>query len=480
MWIEYLSVIFVVLLGLLYWNVARRRSRPYFPGPPPLPIIGNIVPPGHLWKKLAIFSQQYGPMFSLRTFGKFMLVLNSAATARALLDGKSAIYWTRPMPKLIELAGMDRGVLFESDPNRLRQSRKMLNLILGPRQLETYRIMIEKYVVQFLHNLLESPEGFAEHARSVPGGIALETLLSITSPKLIDLVRTLLTLYLSSQIFRLFFPAWIQREAFSWRDQYTDMAEHGYKFTQGEIVKGTMRPSMISKALERPDEYSEYVIKYTSAQVYSGGADTTVSSILTFFSTMVLHPDVQRRAQAEIDQVVGSDRLPRYSDQSNLPYTNAVLTEIIRLFIPIPIIARVPAQDDVHNGCYISKDTLIVINLWAMMRDETVYPDPDAFKPERWLSKDRDNKSDPWSIGFGFGRRICPGRDLAEQILFTTVACILATFDISPATDENGNVVTPSGEFTDGAIIFPLPFKCNIRPRSPRVRDIIAEAVNAY
>ncbi|OBZ71421.1 O-methylsterigmatocystin oxidoreductase [Grifola frondosa] len=235
------------------------------------------------------------------------------------------------------------------------------------------------------------------------------------------------------------------------------MAEHGYKFTQCEIAKGMARPSMISKALERPDEYSEYFIKYTSAQIYRGGADTTVSSLLTFFSTMVLHPDVQRRAQAEIDQVVGSDRLPRYSDCSNLPYIDAVLTEIIRLLNPIPIIARVPARAqrilylkgyhhrhkpvicDMNSMTSMQKCVMLV-TCRAMLRDKSLYPDPDAFKPERWPSKDRDNKLDPWSIGFGFGRRICPGRDLAGQVLFTAVACILATFDISPATDANGNI----------------------------------------
>ncbi|OBZ71422.1 hypothetical protein A0H81_08933 [Grifola frondosa] len=141
MWTEYLSVILVILLGLLVLHVAGSSGRQRFPGPPPLPI-GNFVPPGHLWKKLAVFSQEYGPVFSLCTFGKLMLI-----------------------PNLAELAGMGRGVLFESDPNRLRQSRKMLNLILGPRQLETYRAVMEKYVVQFLDNLLESSDKFAEHAR---------------------------------------------------------------------------------------------------------------------------------------------------------------------------------------------------------------------------------------------------------------------------------------------------------------------------
>ncbi|OBZ68830.1 O-methylsterigmatocystin oxidoreductase [Grifola frondosa] len=497
MWNEYLTIVVLFLLSLLVLYTARNSGRRRFPGPTPFPIIGNIIPPGQIWKKLAVLGQEYGPVFSLRTFGKPMLVLNGAAIAREILDVKSAIYWSRPVPKLIELAGMDRGVLFENDPIRLRQSRKMLNIILSPRKLENYRSVMEKYVVQFLNNLLESPERFSEHIRSVPGGITLEMSHGYKIHGAHDPVIEMadITVQNFSKANRFgshitnFFPSvadlpsflpgmGFKRDAISWRNQAEHLCEQTYKFAKDEIAKGIAKPSMVSQALEKPEEYSEYIIKYTSTQVYSGGADTTVSSLLTFFSTMVRYPDVQRKAQVEIDCITGGDRLPLYSDRINLPYMNAVLTEMIRLYLPIPVVARVPAEDDVHNGYYISKDTLIIINLWAMLRDETLYPDPDVFRPERWLSKEYDAKLDPWGIAFGFGRRICPGRDLAEQLLFTTIACTLSAFDISPAKDDRGEAIMPSGEYTDGGIISPLPFECTIRPRSSRARELVMNAVN--
>ncbi len=108
-----------------------------------------------------------------------------------------------------------------------------------------------------------------------------------------------------------------------------------------------------------------------------------------------------------------------------------------------------------------------------MLREEKHYPDPNTFKPERWLGCDRRQKAHPYNVAFGFGRRYalyrhctdtclrrayhdraCPGQYLAEELVFTSIAQILARFVISPAQNDNGDPVIPSDDSTNGGITY--------------------------
>ncbi|KAF7347079.1 Cytochrome P450 [Mycena venus] len=107
---------------------------------------------------------------------------------------------------------------------------------------------------------------------------------------------------------------------------------------------------------------------------------------------------------------------------------------------------------------------------------------PYAFKPERFLMLDGEGnlKLDPSApipeAAFGFGRRICPGRHMATSSLWISIACILATFNVTKALDEHGREIEPSYEFDSGFINSPLPFKCSIRPRSEQAGALIQAA----
>ena len=78
----------------------------------------------------------------------------------------------------------------------------------------------------------------------------------------------------------------------------------------------------------------------------------------------------------------------------------------------------------------------------AILHDPEIYPDPEEFKPERFLNEDGSVRDDPTlSLAFGVGKRICPGRHLAEAIIFTTVSSVLSVFDVSKAKDQSGNMI---------------------------------------
>lgn len=156
----------------------------------------------------------------------------------------------------------------------------------------------------------------------------------------------------------------------------------------------------------------------------------TVSSINAFFLAMTLHPEAQAKAQAEIDDVVGTDRLPTAADRENLPYVNALFLEVLRwnnvaplgMFQPLSspcsglhkshgcsILTGVPhrlIEDDVYNGYFLPKGTIVIANIWRMLHNPETYADPMSFNPERFVkTATHEPELDPRTLSFGFGRR---------------------------------------------------------------------------
>ncbi|EIN06727.1 cytochrome P450 [Punctularia strigosozonata HHB-11173 SS5] len=207
-------------------------------------------------------------------------------------------------------------------------------------------------------------------------------------------------------------------------------------------------------------------IKGISALMYAAAVDTTAATIECFFYEMLRNPHVQKQAQQELDSVLHG-RLPDFTDCATLPYTRALVAELLRCQPVAPIgLPREIRDDDVYMGYYMPKGSVVIGNVWALTHDERVYPDPYAFKPERFLDEKgqlRPGMTEP-AGAWGFGRRACPGRFLALDTIFLTVATVLTTFDILA---QPGQVFTLDDDFeTTGVTRHPKPFKCEIRPRS--------------
>jgi cytochrome P450 len=116
----------------------------------------------------------------------------------------------------------------------------------------------------------------------------------------------------------------------------------------------------------------------------------------------------------------------------------------------------------------------------AILHNAEDYPEPDTFKPERYLTADGKidpNVRDPRTACFGFGRRICPGRHIADASLFAMVATILATVDIVRAKDAQGNEIIPDIDVTSGLLSHPKPFAWSVRPRSAHAEELVASAL---
>ena len=178
---------------------------------------------------------------------------------------------------------------------------------------------------------------------------------------------------------------------------------------------------------------------------------------------MIAFPKVQRRAQVEIDAVVGRNlgrnRLPTFADAPRLPYVCAIIKEILRWRPGLPFGApHVATEEDWYEGMYILKGTVCIANIWHCNHDRAVFgDDADEFRPERHLDENGELRPGPFGtnqagfVTFGFGRRICVGKDLATESLFINTVRILWATNLERTRDENGlEVPLESGHRNDG------------------------------
>ncbi|QRV88346.1 cytochrome P450 family protein [Ceratobasidium sp. AG-Ba] len=188
---------------------------------------------------------------------------------------------------------------------------------------------------------------------------------------------------------------------------------------------------------------------------------------------MLLFPEVQKRAQREIDIVTNSSRLPTLEDRQKLEYVERLVHEALRWCPVLP--GGVPhacSQDDFYRGYHIPRGTIIYPNVWAMSRDPEIYCDPELFNPDRFLDSNL-----PTAPAFGFGRRACPGLYYGHASLLIIIASVLASFDILPIKDEHSKDILPSFENTGHLTFDPKPFKVKFAKRSQLHGELIKMSI---
>ncbi|KIJ25993.1 hypothetical protein M422DRAFT_236734 [Sphaerobolus stellatus SS14] len=279
-------------------------------------------------------------------------------------------------------------------------------------------------------------------------------------------------------------PSWIpgggfKKTAKEWH-RVVDNAGWGiYNWSVSNQETGqVLQPNLWGAHLEEgtPSEQKTFDLVWSGVAAVGGALDTTRALVAKYFLAMVLHPEVQRKAQEEIDRVIGKDRLPDIKDKEDLPYIRALVTEMFRWESSTPFgIVHSTSGDDVYNGVKIQKGTTIIPNIWYMLHDPEIYTNPSVYDPDRYESSDVAMKR-VLDIAFGFGRRVCPGSHFAVASLYSIALATLATCDVLPALDEQGREIIPKAAFTSALISFPEPFKLRIRPRSEKARKLLQEA----
>ncbi|KAG2102493.1 cytochrome P450 [Suillus discolor] len=505
-WLNILLCLACVGVYFLMWVFNKKNPAPYPPGPPGWPLIGNILDMPHIrvkpWLTFATWGKKYGNISHIQVMGQHTVVLNSVKAAIDMLDKKSTLYSDRPIfPVGGQLVGWKHIMALLPDGDCLRRYRRNIHRVIGSRAaVGIYSQIGEVETRRFLKRVLTKPGQLQAHVRHTAGAIILRISYGYEVTKnddpFVDLADRGLDLFsrstapgafvADSMPFLIKAPEWFPGAGFKrlvhdWRKIVEEMVFTPYNFVKDQMAAGIAPESFTSNLLENRtlSVEDENVVKWSAASLYAGGADTTVSAIYSFFLAMTLFHDVQKKAQAEIDAVIGPDRLPSFADRGSLPYTEALAKEVLRWNVVAPTgIPHRVTEDDIHDGYFIPKGSLVIPNIWFMLNDPQTYASPLQFNPERFLSNDgKKPETDPRTICFGFGRRICPGIHLAEASVWISVVMSLAVFDISKVV-ENGVEITPEVDPSSGTISHPKPFKCSIKPRSVKAVELIEQDAN--
>ncbi|UKZ78143.1 hypothetical protein TrVFT333_005877 [Trichoderma virens FT-333] len=504
-----IAQIIVVLAFVLYRLVFRKKQDllPLPPGPKPLPIVGNIndlPPPGvPEYEHWLPFKDKYGPVSSVTVLGQTMVILHDRAAVSELLEKSSLKTSGRPVFFFgSEMCGYDGFMPPMQYTDQYRQHRKFIHQQLGTKILASrFNTVQDIESRRFLLRIMNDPQNFFEHIKTEASAIMLKitygyVIEPFAQDPLIQLMQDVMT-NLSLAFVPLswavdfipairYLPDWFpgtgfKKTARKWKSINEAVTKTPYNFVQKQMARGTYgQKSYVSEHIKDHghgdgtgvSEEDISNIQLTATDMYGGGADTTVSTIMAFTLAMILFPKVQQKAQEEIDRVVGSDRLPGYEDQENLPYVSAVAKEALRYFSVVPIATAHRTEEEIFfRGYRIPKGSFILPSVWWFLHDPEVYKDPLVFDPERFLEP--RNEPDPGNDAFGYGRRVCPGRYLAVESIYLTAARMLAAFTISKGVDENGKEIDVECRQTPGLISHPVKFSYGITPRNKKYEDLI-------
>lgn len=190
-----------------------------------------------------------------------------------------------------------------------------------------------------------------------------------------------------------------------------------------------------------------------------GGTDTTSVTIEWAMSALLNHPEKLEKAKAELDSIVGSNRLIDESEVPKLSYLQNIISETFRLFPAAPLLVPHESSDDCKIGGYdIPKGTILLVNAWAIHRDPMTWDDPASFKPERFEGKEIGPAK---LLPFGMGRRSCPGSGLAQRVVGLTLGSLVQCLEWQRISEEMVDLSEGIGISMPKAI--PLEAKCKPR-----------------
>ncbi|KAN0137800.1 cytochrome P450 [Lactarius tabidus] len=504
-------VLLFTFLHLLFAFRDRRRRRgvPYPPGPTPWPIIGNLLdsPKQSQWTTYAEMAKKHGDILYLQVFGQAIVVLCSLSGIKDLLEKRGEIYSDRPTLPMHHIMEVDWLLPVTEYGERWREGRKIADRSLRPGAISPFHQRIEEKTRTFLGQILASPADFRGHIELFQGKIIMSIVYGydlkekdkiVEAPVQLGNILARLVLPGAALVNHLPFlrhiPSWVPW--FSYEPLAQEGRELGRRTMNEPIdfVKNTMRDGTAVSSLAREQllevevlngpEYhvQEDVVKRVLGSMFQAGVDTTVSSMTSLFVALTLYPEVQKRARAQIDSVISRDRLPTFEDRPRLPYIEAICKELLRWQMVLPLgFPHASTEDCVYRGFFIPKGSIMITNSWAILHNPDLYPDPETFKPERFLNEDGTFRDDPTiSLAFGAGKRICPGRHLVDATLFIVTASLLSVFNVTKARDKHGHEIPVSPMVqADSILIHPVKFECSIAPRDKVAEDFIMESALA-
>jgi cytochrome P450 len=386
-----------------------------------------------------------------------------------------------------------------------RYFRKMCHALLNVTMAKTYvpyQLLENK---QMLYEMLVSPDRCLQNIRRYSNALTTTMIFGWRTPtydddklkqlfegfsEFVQINQTGTAALLDSFPFLRKLPDWVlplqARAKESFRKERELYVGH-WLTAKDAVSAGTIRPCFcVGMARAQQEEgFSDDQAAYISGTLLEAGSDTTSNTLYAFVQAMLLFPEVKKKAQDEIERVVGKDRLPTLEDEPALQYIRGCVKESLR-WMPTTILGSVPhavTRDDVYMGYKIPKGAAVMNNVWGIHMDSNRSPEPRRFDPDRFKddflncadSATQPDASKRDAFTFGAGRRICPGTHVAEASLFLGMARMLWAFDIKPVINPaTGEAILPDPErLTQGIMAMPEEFEVEIVPRDQSRANLI-------
>ncbi|XP_047222673.1 cytochrome P450 2U1 isoform X1 [Girardinichthys multiradiatus] len=507
-----LLLFFVVFYLVHFYQKLRGIYRNIPPGPQPWPVVGNfgglLLPPfirrwsgqtsnPNIGVMEALTSQAnvYGNIYSLFVGSQLLVVLNGYEVVKDALSNHPDVFSDRPDVPAISILTKRKGIVFAPYGPVWRKQRKFCHATL--RNFGLGRLSLEPCIQQGvasvkaeLLRLNEERGGSGVDPSKLISNAVSNVICSLIlgqrfhheDPEfrtILDLMSRGLEICINSSavlinIFPLLYylPFGVFKELRQVERDITVflkkiIGNHGETLDPDnprDLTDMYLMEMLTQQAAgEEGSSFTEDYLFYIIGDLFIAGTDTTTNSVLWVLLYMVLYPDIQDQVQAEIDTVVGRQRPPSLTDRGRLPFTEAAIMEVQRLTAVVPLsIPHMASETTEFRGYTIPKGTVIMPNLYSVHRDPSVWDDPNAFNPARFLDDEGKLLRREFFIPFGIGRRVCMGEQLAKMELFLTVTGLLQALkfrlpDGKPAPSLQGRF---------GLTLAPCPFAVCMSARS--------------
>jgi len=425
------------------------------PGPKGYPIIGSVpdLAPKNPWLKMHEWSQEYGSIFQVNLNGDNTVWITSHKVADDLFVKRGAIYSDRPwLPAIGEdCRYTNRYIPLVTNGHDMKRIKNWMKNTMSNMPADRLRSLSQKGAATFVTRLIAEPHLFKQFCEECTASISSQMAwndarLSTAKETIMRANQLLRRISPDGDIqnklpFLRSLPAWLPDWLQPWKveERVRFQRERNFWFGEKEAVRRDMRDEKASSSWMHRHLSTETTPELDEDNTYSVGMLALIGGVLTsspiqsFFSAMLINPEWQLKGQEEVDRVCG-ERPPCFDDIQDLPVVRAIIREIFRWRCPAPAgVPHVATQDDIYEGYFIPKDSVCFALEWGICREPSIYPSPEEFRPERWLSPEFPTYREPLThfpsvkaqSGFGWGRRACIGQDHTEIVLITVIATII-------------------------------------------------------
>lgn len=451
-----------ILIFILRKSNKTQNSTKLPPGPKPLPIIGNILELGkNPHKALTKLSKIYGPIMTLKLGTLTTIVISSPQAAKLVLHDNSQIFSNRTVPHALGAVDHDKfSVAWVPTLNLWKKLRKSCaKKVFSTKMLDSTKNLRQQKLQELLDYVNEkSNKGevfdigeavFTNVLNSVSNTLFSMDLAHSTVPdEKSQEFKTIIWGIMEeagkpniSDFFPILRPldpqglyARMTNHMKKLCDIFDGIIEERIRSRSSKVVEvcNDVLDSLLNINIgEANSELSRNEMVHLFLDLFVAGIDTTSSIIEWIIAELLRNPDKLTKVRKELCQTIGKGETIEESHILKLPFLQAVVKETFRLHPPIPLLLPHKCDELVNIlGFNVPKNAQVLVNVWAMGRDPTIWKNPDMFAPERFLECDIKYMGSNFElIPFGAGKRICPGLPLAHRTMHLMVASLLHNFE---------------------------------------------------